>query len=150
MTRIIKWYVRSVAGILFVTAAAKFFSVYRSGGSVTAVDPVFIFIRTDVLLVLVALLETGCAVLLWLIKKQRTQLLLIMWLSTLFLTYRVGLLLVGYSGPCSCFGKPQSWVDFPFFASLDVIMKWVLAYMLILSCLLFGVLMRKNKVRLER
>jgi hypothetical protein len=146
----IKWFARSVAIILFVTAAAKIFSVYRSGGSVTAMDPVFTFARADVLLVLVALLEIFCGILLCLFGKQGAQLLLIIWLSALFLTYRVGLLLVGYSGPCSCFGKPQSWLNFPFFASLDVIMKWILAYMLILSCLLFGVLMRKNKARLGR
>ena len=140
---------RSVGSILFVTAAAKFLRVYRSGGSVTAVDPVFTFVRTDVLLVLVAVLEMACGILLYLLRKQGVQLLLIIWLSTFFLTYRVGLLLVGYSGPCSCFGKPQSWLNFPFFASLDAIMKWILAYMLILSCLLFGVLRRHVAKRLK-
>jgi hypothetical protein len=137
---IVKWFVRSVAVILFITAAAKCFSVYKSGGSIITMDPLFTFIRTDVLLVLVALLETGCAVSLCLMKKQRLQLLLIIWLSTLFLFYRIGLLAVGYTGPCNCLGKPQSWLYFPFFKSLNTIMEWVLAYMLILSCVLFGLL----------
>jgi hypothetical protein len=145
---IIKWYVRTAGGILFVTAAAKLVSVYRSGGSVTAVDPVFTFVRGDLLLVLVALLEIACGTLLYLRGKQEVQLLLILWLSTCFLIYRAGLLLVGYSGPCNCFGKPRSWLDFPFFASLDVIMKWILAYMLIPSCLLFGVLRYRVAKRL--
>lgn len=141
-----KWFVRSVAVILFITATAKCFSVFKSGGEITTMDPVFTFIRTDVLLVLVALLEISCAVCLCLVEKQRLQLLLIIWLGTLFLLYRVGLLAVGYTGPCACFGKPQSWLFFPFFKSLNAIMKWVLAYMLVLSCSLFGLSMWKNRV----
>lgn len=132
---VVKWYVLSVACILFVTASLKIISVYKSQFSDDRMDPVLIFMRADVLVLAVAALEIIWGILLLVVKDQRKQSLMILWLSGLFLLYRLGLLGVGYSGPCHCFGKPQSWQDFHFFTSLNTIMKIVLAYLSIPSLL---------------
>ena len=56
--------------------------------------------------------------------------LLIAWLSTSFLIYRAGLLLIGYQHPCICLGSVTGAIRLSPHAA-DLLMKLILAYLTI-------------------
>jgi len=53
------------------------------------------------------LLVAGC---LWTQRFDRHRPWLTLWLASLFVTYRIGLLAIGYHGHCSCLGTMFDWV----------------------------------------
>ena len=100
----------SAAVILLVTGIAKLSSVSGSVGILDTQDPVFSFLNTRQLLLLVALLEIAVGIMALLRNMAvQTRLLAIAWLASLFGTYRLGLWLVNYQEPCKCLGGALDW-----------------------------------------
>jgi hypothetical protein len=122
-------FLRSAGVLLLATAAAKVLSAVATSRALQSLDPIFMLpFRYE--LVLVAGIEAVLGIICFLSAKIVLRAALLAWLTSLFLIYRLGLLLVGYEGPCRCLGNltdalhvaPQT---------ADAIMKGVLGYLLV-------------------
>lgn len=135
----------AVSGLLVFTATAKFWSAFGETTLLREADPLFgLSFRTLVLVA--AALELGVAAI-CLLRPAVDGLLAIAWLSTAFLTYRIGLWWIGWKKPCSCLGNLTDALHIsPQLA--DNIMKGLLAFMLIGSVALL-VAHRRTEVTSE-
>lgn len=132
-----KWFVLSSGFVLALTGIAKAWSSFGSTKVLAVGDPI-IGLPFRWLLLTVGVLELIIAGVCFFNKNKRLAVLLVAWLATNFLTYRVGLWWMGWHRPCGCLGSltdalhisPQT---------ADNIMKVVLAYLLIGS---YGILIR--------
>jgi hypothetical protein len=71
---------------------------------------------------------------------------LVAWLSTIFLTYRIGLVMIGWERPCPCLGNLTDALHIsPEIA--DTWLKVILAYLLIGSCAVLFLLWRHRGKR---
>jgi hypothetical protein len=127
--RIARWFLYSAAVVLLLAAAAKFISSTGHGKIVLAIDPLTGFQFHD-LFRIVGSIEIAIALACFWSKRTWLSAGLVAWLTTSFLAYRIGLVLVGWHKPCSCLGNltdalhisPQT---------ADTAMKIILAYLLI-------------------
>jgi len=127
-----KWFksfVVSAGFLLGLTAVAKLTSSLGSQGILQTPDPIFMLPFRHVFIV-VGILELEIACTCLFCKKALLQTALIAWLSTGFLIYRMGLLLVGYYKPCHCLGNLTDILHIPP-QTADTAMKVVLGYLLI-------------------
>lgn len=115
--------------ILVVAGLAKFASAFGQSKLLAVPDPLT-GISFGHLMLAVGVLELVIAsICLW-SKSLKLKLVLIAWLATNFLIYRIGLWWIGWHKPCSCLGNltdalhisPQT---------ADTAMKIILAYLLI-------------------
>jgi hypothetical protein len=129
------YFVFSVAVILFVTAATKIFSATGSAEALGHPDP-FIPLPNRLVFYLVGGIELFVSGFL-LVKheNQRTKLLLIAWLSTNCLVYRIGLWWMGAPNFCDCLGSLNEKL-FISPRTLNYVMLVVLAWMIAGSYLL--------------
>jgi len=97
-------FIRTAGVILFVTAVAKLFSATGSARILQLHDPVFL-LPFRLLFWLVGILELGIALACFFSQNIRFPALLLAWLSTCFLTYRIAVKAVGYHGACPCLGS---------------------------------------------
>src|SRR5687767_14175568 len=97
--RLARTFILSVAAILATTAMAKLYGIVAYAGTLRSIDPI-VRIRTDLLLVGVVFLELATAGFLLSRADSRSKLFAILWLSSLFIVYRLGLLQIGYTKPC--------------------------------------------------
>ena len=123
------WFVSSAGVVLGVTALAKTFSAIGPARALDTPDPL-IGIPFRQLLLLVGLIELLIAFCCLFTNKRRFSLLLVAWLSTNFLVYRLGLWFIGWHPPCACMGSLAGVLHLSDQAA-DNIMKGVLAYLLI-------------------
>jgi len=124
----INWFIRGAVVILAVTGLAKLWSVSAPGKMLLVADPItgLAFGR---LLLLVGLAELALAAVCVFGRSPRLKLVLIAWLATNFVVYRLGLWWMGWKKPCGCLGNltdalhlsPQS---------VELIIKILLAYLL--------------------
>lgn len=106
LKKLLSYYLYFASAVFLTTATSKLFSDFSSV-SLKLMDPVLRIFTVGQLLVLVAAMEIGVAayVLLCMRKKPTSALQAVMWLSSLFLLYRVGFVLApGGAGACKCFG----------------------------------------------
>jgi hypothetical protein len=82
------------------------------------------------LLLVVGMLELVIAAVCLFSKNKRLASLLVAWLATNFLVYRLGLWWMGWHRPCGCMGKLTDALHISEHTA-DNIMKVVLAYLLI-------------------
>ena len=117
-----------VAIALSLAGVAKIWSVVDAHPSLSSTDPVFLLkLRTAFLIA--AALEFGVAAV-CLFRPIIDGLVAVAWLSTVFLTYRIGLWWVGWQKPCSCLGNLTDALHIsPQLA--DNVMKGLLGFMLI-------------------
>src|SRR5207249_12077617 len=118
--------------ILMITSAAKFYSLFEMQGKLHVRDPL-LYLRTDMLLVLVGSLEIAVAAIILSPGSFSFKLRSILWLSSMLLVYRIGLFGIGYRKPCLCAGSPNSWLMLLNPSQMDFAMKIVLLYMLLFS-----------------
>jgi len=139
-TKLAKVYIISVAAILFMTAAAKLFSLVAYYHTFRSRDPL-LYLRSDILVSIVSVLEIGVATFLLSANRTGSKFWAIIWISSLFLIYRVGLWQIGYKGTCPCMGTPNSWLMLLKPIHMDLVMKGCLVYMLFFSLafLLIGI-----------
>ena len=115
--------------LLIVTAAAKFIGSTGRAGILQSADPIIQmpFRSVFVLAGLVELL-IGLACLFW--RRVICVSMMLAWLATVFLIYRLGLVWVDYHKPCSCLGNLTEALGIAP-ESADIFIKCVLGYMLI-------------------
>jgi hypothetical protein len=142
--KIFKTFIFSAAVILLLTAAAKLISSFGHGTILQTRDPLTGFQFQD-LFRISSSIEAVVALVCIFSKRILFPTGLVAWLATSFLTYRIGLVAVGYQRPCSCMGnltdalhiRPQA---------ADIAMKIILAYLLIGSyATLFWLWRQKRK-----
>jgi len=107
---------RATSLFLCLTSALKIVSSLGEAKVLAVADPLVAFLTTRQMLFLAAALELLVAAFLWSERFDRYRPWLTLWLVSLFVTYRVGLISIGYHGPCSCLGNIFEW-----FPSLE---KW--------------------------
>lgn len=98
------WFEVSVGVILVITAAAKATAAFGSAGALSVPDPIF-HLQFNNLLFLVGIVEMSIAGACFLSRTKWFTSLLIAWLATSCLVYRLGLWWVGWQGPCRCLGS---------------------------------------------
>lgn len=137
MSRFSRWFLSSTILILATTALLKLVAALQSLDAIRAADPLFPFLSTRQMLVCAAALEFSVVALLLRRKEGVDRSLVLLWLSALFLAYRVGLLIIGCRGPCWCLGDPFKWLGVSRMV-LDRVAIGLLAYLVIGSVTLLG------------
>jgi len=121
--------------VLVITAACKLVSVMGEAKVLGMEDPIFRIFSTRQMLMVAALMELGVA---WYLCRGRnpiTKSYLLFWMCGLFIAYRLGLWMMNYKG-CSCVGTVAQWLPVSP-ATVDVLMKVVLAYLTVGSAIFF-------------
>jgi hypothetical protein len=100
---------RTCSLLLLSTASLKFATLAMSTRKILP-DPLFPFLTDRQLLTVGAVLE--CLVGLWVWQNwiSRSAAWMLQWICGLFITYRIGLKVVGYTGPCRCLGELADWM----------------------------------------
>lgn len=124
-----RFFVASAGAILAITATAKMISAFGSVRILSNPDPIF-GISVRELLFMVASLELVVAVVCFRSNRVGLQAQLILWLSAMFVVYRVGLILLGQHSGCACLGTVTEVINVSQ-ESADTVMKGILAYLLI-------------------
>ncbi len=124
---------RCCAAILIVTGLAKGVSAFGGGRMLDLHDPIFglRFRHLFPLVACVELLVAYCCLFGRMDNGARAA--LVWWLSTSFLTYRLGLRWVRWRRPCGCMGALTDALHVPPSVA-DDILKASLAFMLVGSC----------------
>jgi hypothetical protein len=121
-------------GLLLITGAAKLWSAFGSAKLLAIADPI-VGIQFRYLLLAVGAAEAAVAFVCLFTHKTHLATLLVAWLSTGFLLYRLGLWWIKWESPCACLGRLTNALPIsPQWA--DNIMKVVLAYLLVGSYVL--------------
>ena len=122
------WFLWSAAAILVLTGLGKISSAFGTAQVLTTADPV-VGIPFRVLLPLAGGFELIIAALsVWRRFPQRSRLLLVAWVSTMFVIYRVGLWAMDWHHPCGCMGNLAAALPFSDH-TVDRVMRTALAYM---------------------
>jgi hypothetical protein len=138
------WFVLSSGAVLALTGGAKVWSTFGSVRLLAVADPIA-GIPFRWLLLAVGVLELVIAGICFFSRNQRLATMLVAWLATNFLVYRLGLVWMGWHRPCGCMGSLTSALHLSEKAA-DNIMKVVLAYLLIGS---YGLLLWQWRVKRE-
>ena len=92
-----------------ITSVLKIVSTLGAAKVLAVADPLLAFLTTRQILLLAAALEILVAGCLWFDRFDRYRPWLTIWLISLIFTYRMGLVVIGYHGPCSCLGNIFEW-----------------------------------------
>lgn len=98
------FFLTTAGALLALTAALKLASALGGVRILSKPDPLFWFLSNRQMLVLAALLEMTIALIIFFHKSVALRAKALVWISTMFVFYRVGLWWVGYKGDCPCFG----------------------------------------------
>ena len=120
-------FVRSVAGFLFLTAAAKMLSLQGALSILSAQNPLFWYLNNRQVLFVATTLEFATVATILLSGNRVFRLGIMLWLGVLFLIYRVGLWWIHANTPCLCLGNIAGWMGLSPIEA-DTISKVVLAY----------------------
>jgi hypothetical protein len=129
----------SAGAILLIASACKIVSAFQDRPYFHETDALFYFLNNRQLLFGEALIEMAIGLPVCFSRNidQKTKLKLILWLSSLFIFYRLAVWWLGFAGPCRCLGNAVDWIGVrP--QTLDVIMRILLAYLLGGSALFQG------------
>lgn len=124
-----KIFVSSVFVILFTTGLIKILSLFGNSKLLLLTDPL-IGIEYKYLFLLVGILELIVGLVCLLSRKILLQVSLILWLTSYFVIYRVGLYLIGYQKPCKCLGNFVSILNLND-EIVDFAMKLIIGYLII-------------------
>lgn len=127
--KLTRWFILSAGAILLVTGLAKIVSGSGRAPVLALSDPI-VGISFHHLILWTGILELIIAGVCLLNRHCALQVILIAWLATVFLIYRLALMFIGWRTPCHCLGyltdairmDPQR---------ADMIMKAVLGYLLL-------------------
>jgi hypothetical protein len=124
-----KWFIASAGTVLAFTGIAKVCSVFGHAKLLAVADPIA-GIPFRWLLLAVGVVELPIAGVCFFSQNKRLATVLVAWLATNFLVYRLGLWWMGWHRPCGCMGKLTDALHISEHTA-DNIMKVVLAYLLI-------------------
>jgi hypothetical protein len=119
----------SVFLVLGTSAVAKIVSGMGTADALFVPDPIF-GVSFRYVFFGVAIVELWIAFLCLFSRNRRIQGILIVWLATCFILYRVGLLLSGYQKPCGCLGNLTAAIHVSARVS-DFLLKIIIGYLLI-------------------
>ena len=122
-------FICSAAVLMLATGAAKLISGLGHSRVVLQLDPVT-GLRFRDLFRVVGVVEMTIAFVCFFSKRIWLSASLMAWLATSFLSYRLGLLWVGYHRPCPCLGNLTGMLHIPP-QTADTAMKVVLGYLLL-------------------
>lgn len=108
---------------------AKMWSAFGTSKVLAVADPIF-GMRFQTLMLVVGLVEVVVASMCLLSRNMRTSLLLVAWLATSFLLYRLGSWWIGWEMPCGCLGNLADAIHISP-ETADNFIKAVLAYLLV-------------------
>jgi len=114
---------------LLVTAISKFASSFGSAAILHNLDPIMAMPFQNVFRI-VGAIELIVVYFCFFGKRAQLQAILVAWLATCFLAYRIGMIAIGYRKPCSCMGNLTDALHIPP-QNADVVMRFILAYLLI-------------------
>jgi hypothetical protein len=145
MTKINRYFVLTAGAVLGITGIAKTISLFGTQMMLIQSDPL-IGISFRHLLLLAGVVELAIACLCLFTNKLKLNILLIAWISTSFVVYRVGLWAMNWRRPCHCLGNLTDALHIPP-ETADTAMKIILAYLLIGSyATLFWLWRQRKKV----
>jgi len=130
---------------LLMTALAKFVSGNGTAQVLQVSDPIF-GIPFNNMLRLVGGFELIAAGICLFYKRTALQAVLIAWLATSFLAYRLALLRIDYHGPCGCLGNLTGAIHMPA-ETAGLVLKIILIYLLIGSYACLFYCWRRNRPR---
>lgn len=119
----------SSAIILALTGLVKLWSAFGEAKMLGIADPIFGMSFGNLMLA-VGAVELVVAVVCLFSKNGKLPPVLVAWLGTSFLFYRIGLWGIGWHRPCSCLGNLTDALYIPTQIA-DTAMKIILAYLLI-------------------
>lgn len=124
-----EWFVLSSGYILLLAGAAKVVSILGSARLLDQPDALT-GIRLRVLLAVVGGVELVTGMVIVIARKRTIAVGLIAWMAGCFVSYRVGLWLVGGKKPCPCLGNLTDALRIPPDLA-DMLIRVVLAYLLV-------------------
>lgn len=127
--KIVRLFFCSAGVFLLITAVAKLISGFGNSRILQNPDPI-LGVQFGHLMLGVGALELAIASVCLFSKSQTSQIILVAWLATSFLTYRLALLWIGWHRPCPCLGNLTDALHIPP-QTADTAMKVILAYLLI-------------------
>jgi hypothetical protein len=122
-------FIISAGVVLSITGIAKIWSGFGQTRILVVPDPL-LGIEMGHLLSLAGAMEIVIALICFSSKRQLFPIILVAWLATAFLLYRLGLAWIGWQRPCSCLGNLTDAIGVSPNAANNF-MKGVLAYLLI-------------------
>lgn len=118
------------AGIVFgITGAAKCFSAFGNAKLLAVPAPV-LGIQFRELLIGVGILEIATSMICLRTNKGNMAIMLVAWLSTNIVAYRLCLWWTGWRRPCACLGNLSDGLGISPHTA-DTLMKWALAYLVV-------------------
>ncbi len=107
------YFVRACACVLALSAVGKLISVALPTPILTRPDPVIYPLQVWHVAAVAALLEAFAGV--WLLRNAHHKFApgVILWLCSLFIAYRIGLVVISPGAPCPCLGRLAGWLPFP-------------------------------------
>ena len=140
------WFVLTAGAVLAITGIAKVLSGLGNSKFLAVIDPI-IGIKFGQLMLVVGVTEIVIALICFFNKRQTWALVLVAWISTSFVLYRLGLWLMDWHRPCSCLGNLTDALHIPP-QTADTAMKIILAYLLLGSyASLFWLWRQKRKAQ---
>lgn len=127
--KLLSFFLNSSTALLLLMGIAKVLSSAGGAPSLRAADPILTLPIRHVLWI-VGVIELMVAAACLCGKAPKLKVLLLAWLATLFGVYRLGLLWIGYNGPCRCMGNLTEVLHVPS-KTADTVTKLILAYLLI-------------------
>jgi hypothetical protein len=136
-----RFFVLSVGVALALTGLAKIYAAFGSARLLEIEDPI-LGVSYRHLMFVIGLLEIGLSCLCLFTKIQYISIVMVAWVATNFLLYRICLWFIDWRGACPCLG---SLTDALHISShtVDIFAKLLLAYMLAGSYLACWYLWRK-------
>jgi len=127
--QIMKRFVISAGLILGLTGLAKLWTAFGNAKLLAIADPI-IGIQFRNLMLAVGAMELVIAAVCLFTKANRLATILVAWMATNFLVYRIGLWWMGWKKPCGCLGNLTDALHIPPHTA-DVAIKVLLAYLLV-------------------
>jgi hypothetical protein len=118
------------AGVVFgLTSFAKLWTSFGDVKLLAVADPI-VGVSFKHLMLVVAIAELAIAGVCLFTKAHRMATMLVAWIATNFLVYRIGLWWMGWKKPCGCLGNLTDDLHISPHTA-DIIIKVLLAYLLI-------------------
>ncbi len=136
------------AVVLSISAIAKAISASSEGALLAVSDPLFAALTNRQVMLGVALLEGICIACLLIGKSLRIKALMLMWLTSAFALYKIGLHLIDFRGYCACLGNLFHWAGIST-EMASRISLWLLISLITSSCMLLIISFTLEPKKLE-
>jgi len=144
MSTVRRIFLNTVIAFLIATCVGKMISIFGSANVLRISDPL-LGISNRSLLVIASALEIAAILGILFVKQELLKALILAWLCTLFMVYRMLVIAlgVGNDNTCPCLGSITDLLGIPAKVAYDIT-GYVLLYSLVGSVLIIGSEMRKQ------